>query len=166
MTSQKQKAALALTGAVALASGAYALGAQADDGAAVASGAPKVAFAHHGGPGRPGGRFGFESLASRLGVSEAKLRAALQDIRGSVPKPAERRDTFAKDLATELNTTEAKVKAALDRLRTKYEAQMQDRRDALAAELAKRLNLDVSKVKAALEPPLRFRRPPGPPPGP
>ena len=36
MTSQKQKAALALTGAVALASGAYALGAQADDGAAVA----------------------------------------------------------------------------------------------------------------------------------
>ena len=158
MTSQKQKAALALTGAVALASGAYALGAQADDGAAVAAGTPKAAFAHHG-PGRPGGPFGFEGLADRLGVSEAKLRAALEDIRGNLPKPGERRDDFAKDLAAELGSTEAKVKAALERLRTKYEAQEQDRRDALAAELAKRLNLDVSKVKDALETPRGFRPP-------
>jgi hypothetical protein len=157
MTSQKQKAALALTGAVALASGAYALGAQADDGTAVASGTPKTTLAHHG-PGRGHGRFGFEGLAGRLGVSEAKLRAALEDIRGNLPKPAERRDGFAKDLATELGTTEAKVKAALERLRTKYEAQEQDRRDALAAELAKRLNLDVSKVRSALETSRGFRR--------
>jgi hypothetical protein len=158
MTSQKQKAALALTGAVALASGAYTLGAQADDGAAVASGTPKTTLAHHG-PGRGGGPVAFEDLADRLGVSDAKLRAALEDIRGNRPKPGERRDAFAKDLATELGTTEAKVKAALERLRTKYEAQEQDRRDALAEELAKRLNLDVSKVKDALETPRRFGRP-------
>jgi hypothetical protein len=158
MTSQKQEAALALTGAVALASGAYTLGAQADDGAAVASGTPKTTPAHHG-PGRAGGPFGSEGLADRLGVNEAKLRAALEDIRGNLPKPRERRDAFAKDLATELGTTEAKVKAALERLRTEYEAQAQDRRDALAEELAKRLNLDVSKVKDALETPRQFGRP-------
>jgi hypothetical protein len=156
MTSQKQKAALAVTGAVALASGAYTLGAQAGDGAAVASGNPAAARAHHG-PGRGGGPFGFEGLAGRLGVSETKLRAALEDIRGNLPKPRERRDRFAKDLATELGSTEAKVKAALERIRSRYEAQAQDRRDALAAELAKRLNLDVSKVKSALETPRRFR---------
>jgi hypothetical protein len=154
MTSQKQKAALALTGAVALASGAYTFGAQAGDGAAVASGNPAATRAHHG-PGR--GPFGFEGVAGRLGVSETKLRAALEDIRGNLPKPRERRDRFAKDLATELGSTEAKVKAALERIRSRYEAQAQDRRDALAAELAKRLNLDVSKVKSALETPRRFR---------
>jgi hypothetical protein len=156
MTSQKQKAALALTGAVALASGAYALGAQADDGAAVAAGTPRAAFAHHG-PGRPGGPFGFQGLADRLGVSQAKLRAALEDIRGDLPKPGEVRDEFAKDLAAELGTTEAKVKAALERVRAKYEAEGKERRDAFAAELAKRLNLDVSKVKEALETPRGFR---------
>jgi Clp amino terminal domain, pathogenicity island component len=157
MTSQKQKAALALTGAVALASGAYALGAQADDGAAVAAGGnPAAAFAHHG-PGRAGGPFGFDGLADRLGVSQAKLRAALEDIRSDLPKPGALRDEFAKELATELGSTEAKVKAALERIRAKHEAEFKDRRDALAEELAKRLNLDVSKVKDALETPRGFR---------
>ena len=116
MTSQKQKAALALTGAVALASGAYALGAQADDGAAVAAaGNPTATFAHDGQAGG-GGPFG-GLLADKLGVSEAKLRAALEDIRGDLPKPREMRDEFAKELATELGSTEAKVKAALERIR-------------------------------------------------
>ena len=155
MTTQKQKAALALTGAVALASGAYALGAQADDGSAVAAGTPKTTFAHHG-PGRPGGPFG-GLLAEKLGVSEAKLRAALEDIRGDLPKPREMRDEFAKELATELGSTEAKVKAALERIRAKHEAEFKEHRDALAEELAKRLNLDVSKVKEALETPRGFR---------
>jgi hypothetical protein len=157
MTSQKQKAAIALTGAVALASGAYALGAQADDGAAVAAGTPKTAFAHHG-PGRAG-PFALGGLADRLGVDEAKLRDALEDIRGNLPDPRERRDEFAADLAKELGTTEAKIKAALDRVRSKYEAQAEDRRDALAEELAERLKLDASKVKDALETPRGFRRP-------
>ena len=134
MTSQKQKAALALTGAVALASGAYALGAQADDGAAVASGAPKAAFAHHG-PGRAG-PFALDRLADRLGVDEAKLRDALEDIRSDLPDPRQRRDEFAADLAKELGTTEAKIEAALDRVRSKHEAEAEDRRDALAEELA------------------------------
>jgi hypothetical protein len=157
MTGQKQKAALALTGAVALASGAYALGAQADDGAAVAAGGgnPTAAFAHDR-PGRPGGPFG-GVLAEKLGVSEAKLRAALADIRGDLPKPREMRDEFAKELATELGSTEAKVKAALERIRAKHEAELKEHRDALAEELAKRLNLDVSKVKDALETPRGFR---------
>jgi hypothetical protein len=165
MTSQKQKAALAITGAVALASGAYALGTQVDDGsAAAASNTPqqRPAFAGHhgrpGGPGRPG--FGLDRLADRLGVDEDKLQDALKDIRKDLPKPQERRDDFAAGLAKELGTTEAKVQAALDRLRKKFEQEASERQDALAEELAKRLNLDVSKVKEALKTPgFPFRRP-------
>jgi hypothetical protein len=166
MTTRKQKAALAVTGAVALASGAYALGTQADDGAAAASGSrsgtavagpgsgpDRGVFVHHD-PGRP---FGLEGLADRLGVDEDKLRDALQDIRSALPAPRERHDDFAKALADELGTTEAKVQAALERVRTKFEQEMKNRQDALAEELAKRLNLDVAKVKKALETPMRFR---------
>jgi hypothetical protein len=156
MTSRKQKAALALTGAVALASGAYALGTQVDDGAAVAAGdhPEKGVFIHHEGPGRP---FALEGLADRLGVDADKLRQTLEDIRSAAPDPRDRRDDFAKALADELGTTQAKVEAALERVHKQYEQEMKGRQDALAEELAKRLNLDVSKVKKALETPLRFR---------
>jgi hypothetical protein len=154
MTTRNQKAALALTGAVALASGAYALGSQVDDGSASAAGSnDRPAFVHHG-PGRP---FGLEGLADRLGVDEDKLRNALEDIGSAAPDPRDHRDDFAKALADELGTTEAKVEAALERVHEKFEQEMKDRHDALAEQLAKRLNLDVSKVKDALETPMRFR---------
>src|SRR4051794_33800942 len=98
MTRRTKKTAAALTGAVALASGAYALGSQAGGGAALAGGTtPSATQPGYGfgpgpgpgfrdrGPGRP-----LSDLATRLGVSEAKLRAALQDLR-----PQKREDHLA-----------------------------------------------------------------------
>ena len=109
---KKQTAALVLTGAVALASGAYALGSQSDGSAVAAGEDERPAFVHHGGPG-----FGLDRLADRLGVDEAKLRDALEDVRGDLPARRELRADFAKELADELGTTQAKVEAALERIR-------------------------------------------------
>ena len=166
MTTRKAATTAVLTGALAIATGgAYALGTQADDGsAAAASGAPaRPAFAGH----RPGpGHEGFGDLATKLGVDEAKLQAALEDLRKDMGAPGDRhgdmRDTFAKDLATELGTTQAKVEAAMKKLRAKYEKQEQARRDAFAEKLAAKLGLDASKVKEALKAPRGFRGRPGP----
>jgi hypothetical protein len=162
MTSKKkQTTALALTGAIALASGAYALGSQSD-GNAVAAGEGQdrgPVLMHRGGPG-PGRGFGLERLADRLGVESSELREALEDVRGTVDPPADRRGAFAKELAAELNTTQAKVEAALERIRDKHEAEFEKRRDAMAEALAKRLNLDAAKVKEALEAPRLFHRRP------
>jgi hypothetical protein len=156
MRNPKQKTAIVLTGAVALASGAYALGSQTD-GAAEAAGDRTGYF--HGGPGHPpGAGFGLGRLADRLGVDEDELRDALEDVRGSLPDRDEVRGDFAKELADELGTTQAKVEAALERIREKHEQAFADRRDALAEALAKRLNLDADKVKAALQAPRPFRR--------
>ena len=158
MRNWKQKTAAVLAGAVALASGAYALGSQAD-GSAVAAGDRPVHFrgGPYGGPGGPAG-FGLDRLADRLGVEASELREALEDVRGELTGPRELRGHFAADLAKELGTTEAKVEAALERIREKHESEMEDRRDAVTEALAKRLNLDASKVKDALETPRLFER--------
>jgi hypothetical protein len=158
MRNPKQKAAVVLTGAVALASGAYALGSQTD-GSAEAAGDRGAGYFHHG-PGGPGRGFGLESLADRLGVSEEKLRAALKDTRGQLPDRREVHEDFAKELADELGTTQAKVEAALERIKQRHEQELEQRRDALAEALAKRLNLEAAKVKEALEAPRPFFRGP------
>jgi DNA-binding transcriptional regulator YdaS (Cro superfamily) len=152
MTSSKQTAALALTGAVALASGAYALGSQAGGGDAVAAKAPQTAAPP---PGRPGhwrgdGPADLDSLATRLGVDAAKLRAALEDIRGQRPDPARLRDDFAQELADALGIDVAKVTAAFGKVKPAVERRHDDHRD-IAAALAKKLGLSTSKVQAALE---------------
>jgi hypothetical protein len=157
MTNRKQKTAAVLAGAVALASGAYALGSQTD-GSAAAAGDRPVHF--RGGPpgygaGGPLGP-GLDRMADRLGVEASELREALEDVRGDFDRPHEIRGDFAADLAKELGTTEAKVDAALERIRERHEAEMEKRRDAFAEALAKRLNLDAAKVKEALEAPRRF----------
>jgi biotin operon repressor len=158
MTRGKQTIALALTGAVALASGAYALGTQADDGNAAAAKTPQdqpgfAAFGHRGGPGGPGFGHGFrggpggprfDGLADRLGVSEDKLRAALEDIAKT------RRDDFAATLAAALGIDRAKVEAAFDKLRPKRPDHPRAP-EAFAAALAKQLGLTTAKVRAALE---------------
>jgi hypothetical protein len=155
MRNPKQKTAVVLTGAVALASGAYALGSQTDGSAEAAGDRPAGYF--HGGPG-PGVAFGLDRLADRLGVDEDKLREALEDVRGTLPDKDELRADFAKELADELGTTEAKVEAALERIREKHEQAFEARQDAVAEALAKRLNLDGDKVKEALQAPRPFRR--------
>jgi hypothetical protein len=152
MRNPKQKTAVVVAGAVALASGAYALGSQTDGNAAAAGDRP-AGYAHvRGGPG-PRHAFGLDSLADRLGVDEDKLRDALEDVRGTLPGRPEIRGDFAQELADELNTTKAKVEAALDRIRDKHEAEWQKRSDAFAEALAKKLNLDVDKVEDALDAP-------------
>jgi hypothetical protein len=152
MRNPKQKTAVVLAGAVALASGAYALGSQTD-GSAVAAGDRPAHF--RGGP--PG--FGLDRLADRLGVDEGDLREALEDVRGDLKGPGKLRSDFAEELADELGTTQAKVEAALERIRKRHAEEHDERRDALAEALAKRLNLDAAKVKEALETPRFFGRP-------
>src|SRR3954454_21646106 len=120
MTPRTKKTAAALSGALVLASGAYALGSQSGDGAALAGTAPSSSSSSGQqagrpwgpGPGGPGREL--SGLAGRLGVSEAKLRAALQDL-----KPDRREDheaTVAKALAGALGLSTDKVQAALQKL--------------------------------------------------
>jgi len=153
MTRGKQTTALALAGAVALASGAYALGTQVDDGNAAAAKTPNAAPAFAGGPGRPGFGHGFpggpggpllEGAADRLGVSEAQLRTALEEI------AKEHRSDFAQKLADALKIDRAKVEAAFDKLRPKRPDRPRAP-EAFAAALAKQLGLTTAKVRAALE---------------
>jgi energy-converting hydrogenase A subunit M len=166
MRTRTKTAALALTGAVALASGAYALGTQVGDGAAVA--------ADQSGQDRPtirghwrGGPLGSERLADRLGVDESELREALEDVRPRLPDPGEIHGDFAGRLADELGIDQERVEAALERMRSGVEREFEQRRDDLAERLADRLNLDVEDVKDALGdfPLLRPERP-APPIGP
>ena len=162
MRNPKHKTAAVLAGAVALASGAYALGSQSDGSAVAGDRAAPVAGArevHFAGPGHP---FGLDRLADRLGVKEQALREALEDVRGDLPDPHKLRDDFAKQLADELGTTQAKVEAALERIRERQEQEFKKRQDAFAEALAKRLNLDADKVKKALEAPRHFFGRPGP----
>ena len=154
MTRGKQTTALALAGAFALASGAYALGTQADDGNAAAAKSPNAAPAFAGGPGRPGfGHHGgpggpaFDSLADRLGVSEAKLRTALEDI------AKEHRTDFAQTLADALSIDRAKVRAALQKHRNHPTSPEQ---------LAKELGVSEEKLHDAFHAVMRKIRPRGP----
>jgi hypothetical protein len=156
MKRTKITTALALTGAVALASGAYALGSQAGDGDAVAARGGGSAVVGYGGPpfggrGPDGGRPEMlQGLADRLGVKEADLHAALQDIRKD--KLGDRRDEFAKQLAAALGIDAAKVIAAFDKLRPARP------HEDFAAALAKKLGVSTAKVRNAFDQ-QRGRRP-------
>ena len=102
------------------------------------------------GPGDRGDRKA--DLAKALGVTEAKLEQAFQNLRGNFRgQREERKDDRGADLAKALGISQAKVDAAFEKLRAAHEAEHQKMRDALAASLAKSLNLDEAKVKAALD---------------
>jgi biotin operon repressor len=174
MTPRTRKTAAALTGALVLASGAYALGSQAGDGSALAgdnAGPRGAGFGYGGpgpGPGRPHARF--ESLADQLGVSEAKLREALRAVRDDRKDDhAQIRDAVVKALASELGISEAKVKAAFDKRmadrqggrKLRRDGRRGTLRDAFAAQLAKELGVDAAKVRDALD---DLRPRPGTPP--
>jgi biotin operon repressor len=88
MNDRTKKTALALTGAVALASGAYAMGTQTGDGDAAAK--ARVAAA----PMRPGPGFMVagrgvmhDPLADRLGVTQDQLEAALRQVKSTIGPP-------------------------------------------------------------------------------
>jgi Clp amino terminal domain, pathogenicity island component len=160
MTPRSKKTAAALSGALVLASGAYALGTQTGDGTALAgdkttSSAGRPAGAPPG-PGRPGGPRDLSGIAAQLGVTEAKLRAALEDLspdRGA--KKDDHQDALAKALATELGLDQAKVTAALEKFHGNRKVVRRDRHgdrlnrfdDALAA----KLGIDAAKVRSAFD---------------
>jgi transcriptional regulator with XRE-family HTH domain len=152
MTRGKRTTALALAGAVALASGAYALGSQVGDGSAAAANAatgPGYGPPPGAGPGWRGGGPGerLNDLADRLGVSEDALRTALNDL------AKDHRDDIAQKLADALGIDVAKVQSAFDNLRPQRDARPphDERRDDFAKALATQLNLGEAKVKAALD---------------
>jgi hypothetical protein len=166
MTPRTKKTAAALSGALVLASGAYALGSQAGDGAALA-GSTTASSSQQ--PARPFGRGphrdDLSGLAGRLGVSQAKLRAALADLRPG--RRDDREGVVARALAGELGLSTVKVQAALEQLHGQRKLKRDDRRadgrDAFAQALATKLGVSVAKVRAGLEAVRPDRRGAGPP---
>lgn len=78
------------------------------------------------------------SLATKLGVDEARLRTAIREVRDALPRPdqdasqteaergaarAEHEAAFAKALAAKLNLDESKVTTALGQIRTERNAE-------------------------------------------
>src|SRR4051812_9246239 len=86
MNPRGKKTSIVLAGAVALASGAYAVGSQSGGGTSGAA----TATAERFGPAGAGGEardFGFSTLADKLGVSTSRLRNALDQIRSENGRP-------------------------------------------------------------------------------
>jgi hypothetical protein len=128
---------------------AYGVGTQVGDGAAGASQSSSNGRA-------PGpSTADLQTLADKLGVSVAKLKAALDATRPAKPTTRPSSDPFAAALAKELGVSADKLKAALDASRpagTKPPARgTKPDQTALAAALADKLGLDQSTVKAALD---------------
>jgi hypothetical protein len=157
MTPRTKNTAAAVTGALVLASGAYALGTQTGDGTALAGGKPTPAKAGAPGPGhRFGGPRDLSGIAAQLGVTEAKLRAALEDLRPDRRAGKdEHQDALAKALAKELGLDEAKVTAALEKLHGNRKVVRRERRgDRLQRfdeALAAKLGIDAAKVRSAFD---------------
>ena len=147
MNNGRKTTAAALAGAVVLGSAGYALGSGSGDGAASAAAGSATTTTTAGGTERrahgPRGA-GLADLASRLGVSETKLRDALEAVRQDTAPKAGREDERFKALADALGKTTAQVQAAFEKV---HEA----RHDAFASALAKELGVSAAKVEAALE---------------
>jgi hypothetical protein len=111
MRTPKPATAAILAGAVALASAAYGIGTQTDDGTAAAgNGTAQDGRAPSGGEPLPGPGFG--DLAGELGVDADELRDALADFHEQ--EAGERRDAFAAALADALGKPVDEVRAAFD----------------------------------------------------
>lgn len=147
MSKPLKSAAAVLAGAVVLASGAYALGSQRGEGTASARDGTAAGAPARFGDRRRAGAPELDALASKLGVSAAKLRAALDDLRPDKPG-RDPRARFAASLASALGLPASKVSAALAKLRPprgERRGPPAELVDALASEL----KLDADKVRAA-----------------
>src|SRR3954471_7305262 len=181
MTPRTKKTAAALSGALVLASGAYALGSQTGDGQALAGQNANAArqggygFGYGPGPGKHdfhgGPRQDLADAAKKLGVPQDKLLAALKNLRDDRKgKVDDLRDAFAKALAKQLGVPESKVESALDKRagdrqggrKLKRDGHRGDMRDAFAKQLAIKLGITEAKVRAALDAQHKAG-PPGPP---
>ena len=154
MTGRMRTTAAVLGGAAVVATGAYALGAQAGDGNAEAAKARSQTAGYGYGPGParggPGHGDHLEDLASRLGVSEAKLRTALEELRGEKSREDHEAE-HAAALAKALGIDEQKVTDALTKLRQAHEDEHEERFSAFVAAVAKELGVSEAKVRAAFE---------------
>jgi hypothetical protein len=139
--------AIALTGAVALASGAYALGSQSGGGSANAADESDRPSFEIRGPLR-GAPFGLDRIADRLGVDESELRDALADIGPRPPLPPKPTD-FAEELARELDVDVDEVEAALERIRDRTEREIEQEHDEFLQRLADRLGVEVDELEDA-----------------
>jgi hypothetical protein len=166
MTGSTRRTAAVLGGAVALAAAAYSIGSQAGDGSAAAarsesSNVSSTAPAHFrgGGPGE-----GLSALAEDLGVSEDKLRTALDDLRDEQPRDAfeatrprrgaapgrfRGRRAPERALASELGVSVAKLRAAVRAVRP--DRGDRHERGDMSEALAKELGVDAAKVEDAFE---------------
>jgi biotin operon repressor len=168
MTPRTKKTAAALSGALVLASGAYALGSQTGDGQALAG--QNANAARQGGYGfgyGPGGRAGFHGFrggprealadaAKQLGVSQDKLLDALKKLRDDRKgKIDDLRDAFEKALAKQLGIPESKVESALGKRgpgrKLRRDGHRGDMRAEFAKQLAAKLGIDAAKVRSALD---------------
>ena len=110
MNATPKKLTAVIAGSAVLASAAYGVGTQVGGGNATAANnsGSSSSTADRPGPGRPD----LSGLADQLGVSEAKLRAALQDLRADRPARDKRGGDIAAALAKELDVSEAQVRAS------------------------------------------------------
>jgi hypothetical protein len=163
-TVSKSMKIAAAGGVAAIAAGLGASAAMADSSTPTPSGTATAAPSQPGadtgrgpdGPGGPGGHRGGRggvdaaALASKLGLTEAKVAAALEKVRaaqkpatppaqGTKPTDAERQareKATVTALAKELGVSEAKVRAALDAIKA-------DREAGRKSELSSRLDAAV-----------------------
>jgi transcriptional regulator with XRE-family HTH domain len=149
MRNGTKKTTAALAGAVVLASAGYAFGSQAGNGSATAASGTSTTAE------KPRPPRGEADLAQRLGVSEDKLRTALEAVRAAEKAKGGPGAEHTAALAKALGLSTEQVQQAMDKLRD-------TERDAFAAALAKELGVDAAKVKTALEK-LRPERGPGGP---
>ena len=158
MTSRLPKTAAVVAAATALAAGAYAIGSQSNGAALAAKGSGSASDASgppgwRGGPGPLG-----PELAARLGVSESRLRAALDALRAEAPGDT----AFAAALAKAFGVDRSAVENALKAIRSQPPAgpprgRFAPGRDPLASALAKRLGVSTAKARAAFDRAMRAR---------
>jgi len=167
MTTRSKKLAGLLAVAVVLTSGAYALGSQAGGGGALASSSGSANASGNtavgasnastgGGPGARGGhggrfRFGFDTLAQKLGVSTTALQNALKAIRDE-KTPDQRKTDAIQAFAAALGKPVDQVTSAVNSvLPDRGPGKAGDHRGDFAAALAKALGVDQAKVQAGLD---------------
>jgi hypothetical protein len=150
MQSKRRTTAVVLTGAVGLASAAYALGSEAGGGSAVAGPAksrncgPEVMFERVAPP-------GFKGLAATL-TREAHVEKRREAFREGGP-PAEVRRLHVmplRQLATALDVTRAELRKAFQEIRPERGERFEEHTQALAEFLAERFDLNVDEVSDAL----------------
>jgi hypothetical protein len=149
----------AVVAAAAVAGAGYALGTQGDGGAVAANSTGSTTNGRPGPRGADRGRF-VSALATKLGVTEAALRAALDKVGGPrgpgdhAKGRGNHEAEHAQALATALGVDVAKVRDALTKAEAAEHAGGRrgpsENLDAVSASIAQTLGLDVAKVKAAL----------------